>query len=215
MKRFIEGFLAVCILAACVSLFAQTAPARKTPPTPARETPAVKETPKTAGKTIEGFNKTKWGDSLNSVKNNVLGKITYTDEKKIITSRDGDIEYIYGFFARETAPAADTGDTTAAEIEPRLYYVAVRFPYLAMDEVNRRIQDQYGPFTGETLKDNQGARIWDSEKTAVVMWVDRYEKKPYSRKITYVGKELAKDVNKYQEEVFSRAEIEILKRLKP
>jgi hypothetical protein len=47
------------------------------------------------------------------------------------------------------------------------------------------------------------------------MWVDRYEKKPYSRKITYVGKELAKDVNRYQEEVFSRAEIEILKRLKP
>ncbi|HSV96033.1 MAG TPA: hypothetical protein VLM75_03760 [Spirochaetota bacterium] len=215
MKRFIEGFLAICVLAACVSLFAQTAPARRTPPPPAMETPAAREAPKTTGKSIEGFSKTKWGDTLNSVRNNVLGKITYTDEKKIITSRDGDIEYIYGFFARETAPAADTGDAAAAEIEPRLYYVAVRFPYLAMDEVSRRIQEQYGPFTGETLKDNQGARIWDSEKTTVVMWVDRYEKKPYSRKITYVGKDIAKDVNKYQEEVFSRTEIEILKRLRP
>ncbi|MGV7929627.1 MAG: hypothetical protein AB2L13_12095 [Spirochaetota bacterium] len=215
MKRFIEGFLAICVLAACASLYAQTAPARRTPPPPAREAPAAKEPVKTTARSIDGFNKTKWGDSLNSVKNNVLGKITYTDEKKIITSRDGDIEYLYGFFVREAAPAADTGDTAAAATEPRLYYVAVRFPYLAMDEVNRRIQDQYGPFTGETLKDNQGARIWDSEKTAIVMWVDKYEKKPYSRKITYVGKELAKEVNKYQEEVFSRSEIEILKRLQP
>jgi len=47
------------------------------------------------------------------------------------------------------------------------------------------------------------------------MWVDQYEKKPYSRKITYVGRELARDVNKYQEEVFSRTELEILKRLQP
>ncbi len=215
MKRFIEGFLAICILAACSSLFAQTAPARRTPPPTVKETPAAKEPARATAKSIDGFNKTKWGDSLNSVKNNVLGKITYTDERKIITSRDGDIEYIYGFFVRETAPAADTGDTAAAEVEPRLYYVAVRFPYLAMDEVNRRIQDQYGPFTGETLKDNQGARIWDSGKSTVVMWVDRYERKPYSRKITYVGKEIAKEVNKYQEEVFSRSEIEILKRLQP
>ena len=215
MKRFIEGFLAICVLAACASLFAQTAPARRTAPPPAKEAAGPKEPVKTAARSIEGFNKTRWGDSLNSVKENLLGKITYTDEKKIITSRDGDIEYLYGFFVRESAPAAGTGETAAAEAEPRLYYVAVRFPYLAMDEVNRRIQDQYGPFTGETLKNNQGARIWESDKTSVVMWVDEYEKRPFSRKITYVGKELAKEVNKYQEEVFSRTELEILKRLQP
>ena len=114
MKRFIEGFLAVCVLAACASLFAQTAPARRTAPPPAKEAAGPKEPVKTAARSIEGFNKTRWGDSLNSVKNNVLGKITYTDEKKIITSRDGDIEYLYGFFVRESAPAAGTGETAAA-----------------------------------------------------------------------------------------------------
>ena len=171
MKRIIEGFLAACVLAACTSLIAQT-------------TPAPKEPAKTTARSIEGFNKTKWGDSLNSVKENLLGKITYTDEKKIITSRDGDIEYLYGFFRRESPQASETGETAAAEAEPRLYYVAVRFPYLAMDEVNRRIQDQYGPFTGETLKNNQGARIWESDKTSVVKWVDEYEKRPFSRKST-------------------------------
>jgi Spy/CpxP family protein refolding chaperone len=50
MKRFIEGFLAVCVLAACASLFAQTAPARKTAPPPAKEAAGPKE----PGKTRQG-----------------------------------------------------------------------------------------------------------------------------------------------------------------
>ncbi|HOR95180.1 MAG TPA: hypothetical protein PLZ38_14520, partial [Spirochaetota bacterium] len=61
----------------------------------------------------------------------------------------------------------------------------------------------------------QGAYIWDSESTAVVLWVDSYEKKPFCRKITYISKIMAKDINEYYATVFSKKEQEIIKKLQP
>ncbi len=204
MKRFIEGFLAICVLAACASLYAQTAPARRTPPPPAREAPAAKEPVKTTARSIDGFSKTKWGDSLNSVKNNVLGKITYTDEKKIITSRDGDIEYLYGFFVREAAPAADTGDTAAAATEPRLYYVAVRFPYLAMDEVKPAHPEiSTGRLRARLLKTTRGPDLGLGKNAIVIGWT--CTKRNQQSKDHLLGKELAKGSQQVPEEVFKPA----------
>ena len=47
------------------------------------------------------------------------------------------------------------------------------------------------------------------------MWVDNYEKNPFCRKITYIGKDIAKDVNEYQKKVFTAREMEILRTLNP
>lgn len=166
---------------------------------------------KEAAKNVaDGFDRVKWGAGLAAVKSEVLGKLSYTDEKKVVISRDGDIEYLYGFFYKEVVSAAAGGSP-----EARLFYVSVGFPYLAKDDVAKKLSDRYGPATGETIKANKGALVWDSEKTTVILWVDEYEKRPFSRKITYVGKEIAKEVNEYQKEVFSAAEIEVLKRLNP
>jgi len=178
-----------------------------------------------------GFGSLQWGATLDDTKSKVTGKITYIDEKRVIMSKEHNIEYTYGFFHIDPSiagPAApQPGNKTAgknankkspqpaASQQPQLYFVLVKFPYLAMDDVKKKIVDKYGPPTGENIHKNQGALIWDSENTAIIMWVDRYEKLPFCRKITYLGKQLAKDVNEYQKKIFSRNEIEILRNLNP
>jgi len=179
------------------------------------QTPEKKKAGTTAGRIADGYNELKWGASPGSVKSGVKGKIVYTDEKKIIRSRDGDIEYLYGFFYRETAPAKDEKGAPAAPVEGKLYYVALQFPYLSMADVKKKFEEKYGPPTGESLTNNQGALIWDAEKTSIILWVDRYENNPFCRKITYVGKDIAKELTDYRKEIFSSAEIEILKKLAP
>jgi hypothetical protein len=121
------------------------------------------------------------------------------------------MEYLYGFFYAD--PVLAQGGQPASEA--RLFYVAVQFPYLPMDQVRKKIEERYGPPNGENIKDNQGALVWDSAKTTVIMWVDRYEKKPFCRKINYVGKDLAREINEYQTMIFNKTELEILKKLNP
>lgn len=195
---------------------------------------------------IDGFGNIKWSSSINDVKGNVVGKIVFTDEKKVVISKDGDIEYLYGFFykgteteesdapkvavkvetpgskANEPAKANELPKTLEpvkskeSEVKPtdsKLFYVSVKFPYLTKDQVKKKIEEKYGPATGEDLKDNKGAIIWNSDTTTVIMWVDNYNKKPYCMKINYLSKNVIKEVNEYQRIIFNTREIEVLKRL--
>ena len=179
-----------------------------------------------------GYGSLQWGATLTAAKEGVSGKITFVDEKRIIITREGDIEYRYGFFFQDpavsdAAAAPQDGkkdtvkkgdkapDKAQGQAEAKLYYVLVRFPYLHMDEVKKKIASKYGEPSGETIKNNQGALIWDFERTSIIMWVDDYEKNPFCRKITYIGKDLAKDVNDYQKKVFTGREMEILRNLNP
>ncbi|MBN2041721.1 MAG: hypothetical protein JW864_16920 [Spirochaetes bacterium] len=169
---------------------------------------------------MDGFGSVKWGNSIEEVKGGIVGKIYYTDDKKVLISKDGDIEYLYGFFyigpyaKNAELPSEDTRENKTEQVKnSRLFYVSVKFPYLAMSDVKKKIEEIYGPATGEDMKDNKGAIVWDSEKTTVIMWVDNYEKKPFCMKINYFSKEIAKEVNDYQNVIFNSNEIEILKRL--
>ncbi len=171
---------------------------------------------------IEGFGNLKWGATIEEAKAGIIGKIIYTDEKKVLISRDGDIEYIYGFFYKgQDTPEPDTtqGEAVQADAdkakESRLFYVSVKFPYLTKDEVKKKIEEKYGPATGEDIRNNKGAIIWDSAKSVIIMWVDNYENKPYCMKINYYSKDIAREVNDYQTIIFNSNEIEILKRLSP
>ncbi len=177
----------------------------------------------------DGYSQLQWGTTLSAAKEKVEGKITFVDEKRIIVSKDGDIEYRYGFFYMETPPeesgakkTIDAGKKSSEQPsqksqagEAKLYFVLVRFPYLPMEEVKKKIEEKYGPYTGETLKNNRGAILWDFSSTTIVLWVDEYEKKPFCRKITYIGKDIAKEVNDYQVKVFTEREREILRKLSP
>jgi len=167
-----------------------------------------------------GYGSLTWGTLLSQARKNITGKLIYTDEKSIIISRDRELEYRYGFFYTDPAVAAAAGtgkkdDTSKAPEEGKLFYVALSFPYLSMDDVKKKMQEKYGEPTNENITDNQGALAWVSETTIIVIWVDRYEKKAYSRRITYLSRKIARELNKYQENVFNATELELIKQLKP
>jgi hypothetical protein len=151
----------------------------------------------------DGFDSIKWGTALSDAKKNIRGKIYYTDDKEIIITQDGELEYKYGFFF-------DRKGT-----EGKFFYLAVSFPYLAFKDVREKLEAKYGSPTAENINDNQGSIAWDSEKTIIILQVDRYEKKPYSKRIIYVSKEIIKEVNEFQTSLFNKAEIETIKKLNP
>jgi hypothetical protein len=177
-----------------------------------------------------GYENVTWGVRLSEARDKIKGKLVFTDEKSIIISKDGELEYHYGFFYVD--PALESAETdkgavkteTATTIEEKkkepekvdegtLFYVALKFPYLSMDEVKKRIEDKYGPSTNENLHRMQGAIAWNGQNTIIIMWVDRYENKPYCRRITYVDKRITKELSDYQFKVFNKVEISILRKL--
>jgi len=173
----------------------------------------------------DGFKDLGWGTKITDAKDKVIGKIIFSNEKDTIISKDGEIEYKYGFFNIEPTismniKAEDLNnakkDKSYADINKTgLFYVSVHFPSLVMQKVKEKIENKYGTPSGERLENNQGLIYWDSEKTTILLWVDRYKKKSFSRKINYIGKEISKEINAYKNIIFNKTEIEILKRLSP
>jgi hypothetical protein len=174
-----------------------------------------------------GYENVTWGVKVSEARDKIKGKLVFTDEKSIIISKDGELEYHYGFFyvdpalegaeAGKKAVKTETAEEKKKEAEKvdegTLFYVALKFPYLSMDEVKKRIEDKYGPSTNENLHKMQGAIAWNGENTIVIMWVDRYENKPFCRRITYVDKRITKELSDYQFKVFNKVEISILRKL--
>ncbi|MCU0847644.1 MAG: hypothetical protein MUD12_07125 [Spirochaetes bacterium] len=209
------------LIASCTVLFAQDK--KDTAGEPAKGE-------KTSSSIPDGYGSLKWGTTVSAARGGISGKIVDTDEKSRIVSRDGELEYLYGFFyvdpaveaaiKGESRPEADkdkkTPDSSGQKAdEGKLFYVALKFPYLAMEEVRKKLQDKYGPWTSDNLADSQGAIAWNGDKTIIVMWVDRYEKKPYCRRIVYVSKDIVKELNEYQNKVFNKTEQELIRKLNP
>lgn len=172
-----------------------------------------------------GFGEAQWGAYLTDTRDKISGRLIFTDDKSVIKSRDGDLEYHYGFFYRdplitgekiatETAPGTE-GDTPEIKDEGTLFYVSLQFPYLDKDLVYKKIKEKYGDHSSEDIRKNQGAMAWNSEKTIILMWIDQYENKPYCRRIVYVNKEIASQLNEYHYSIFHKREIDLIKQLSP
>ncbi len=179
----------------------------------------------------DGYEGIQWGTLVSSARDKIKGKLSFSDDKTLIISKEGELAYHYGFFyeepglrkselkegqKKETEKAAgekkEKGDKAD---EGKLFYVALRFPYLTSEEVRKKIEDKYGPHTNENIANNQGALAWNGEKTIIIMWVDRYENKPFCGKITYLSKEIAKELNDYHTRVFNRVELDLIRKLTP
>lgn len=176
-----------------------------------------------------GYENVTWGTRLSEARSKIKGKLVFTDEKTLIISRDEgteNLEYHYGFFyidpaieggAAETKPAdTTTGAKTAGQEksdEGKLFFVEMKFPYLSMEEVQKKIESKYGTYTDKNLIKDQGAVAWNGENTIIIMWVDRYENKPFCRRITYVDKRITKELSDYQFRVFNTVELGILKKM--
>jgi len=207
-------FIPVFILFFTSAVFTQNKPSGKTDPkaNTKTDTKTKKDTSKTANnqeknsKIPDGYGNLTWGMYLSEAKDKIAGVLFYTDDKRVIVSKDKELEYNYGFFYKEPSTSADSlkkedipaggkkPEVTPEKDEGRLFYVSMNFPYLDKDQVYEKIQLKYGNHTGENIKDNQGAIAWDSENTVVIMWIDRYEKKPFCRRIIYISKPISKEL---------------------
>ncbi len=170
----------------------------------------------TAGKANlpSGYQSITWGTPLSKARDSIKGKLVYTDEKRIIVSSDGELEYHYGFFYRDPEYREEENEAEGID-EGKLFYVALKFPYLSMEEVKKKIEEKYGPSTNENITDNQGAVAWNGDKTIIIMWVDEYEDMSYCRRITYLSKDIAREVNDYKNTMFNDTEIEIIQKMTP
>ena len=92
--------------------------------------------------------KTVWG-ALSSVRGGILGK-WYIDEK-VIVSRDGDIEYLYGFHT-DPAIIRPVGEKEGRRVGGGRLFRRHPLSGLGLNEV-RKIQDTYGP---PPWRNNQG-----------------------------------------------------------
>ena len=64
-----------------------------------------------------GYGDLTWGMYLSDARAKVAGVLVYTDEKKIIVSKDGDLEYRYGFFYIDPAVAEDDVPVSGTEVK--------------------------------------------------------------------------------------------------
>lgn len=172
-----------------------------------------------------GYGEAQWGAYLTDTRDKISGRLIFTDDKAVIISRDGDLEYRYGFFYRDPLitgdkPAIEATPETEAETpevkdEGTLFYVSLQFPYLDKDLVYNKIREKYGDHSSEDIRNNQGAMAWNSEKTIILMWIDQYENKPYCRRIVYFNKEIASQLKDYHQTIFHKREIDLIKQLNP
>ncbi|HRX16568.1 MAG TPA: hypothetical protein P5123_09650 [Spirochaetota bacterium] len=185
----------------------------------------------------------RWGSSFDEVREVARGKLQFYRKDHYIITKDGEITYTYGFFYEDpemlgmdpeeemepepaTAGAATEGATTEGATtegatddektgEAQYLYGITSFPYLAMEDVKKKLIEKYGEPTAESIVRNSGVIIWDLETTQISAWIDAYEKKPYCRKIVYVSKEVSKKLKDYNYKIFNRKEIDTLNRIKP
>lgn len=169
----------------------------------------------------EGYGKLAWNVNVTQARDQVEGKLYFTDDKQIIISKDGELEYYYGFFYVDPTQipaeenAGNANDNTANIDEGKLFYVSLKFPYLSMETVKAKLNEKYGEESFSDMKNNRGAIAWESEKTIVIMWIDEYEKRPFCRKINYLSRETIKELNDYVYKVFNKTELEVIKKLNP
>ena len=177
-----------------------------------------------AEKIPDGYGDLTWEMYISDARDKIRGVLTYSDEKTVIISKDNELEYRYGFFYKE--PTTDQVQTDAnttnnqtekaqEKDEGKLFYVAMNFPYLGKDQVYDKIQNKYGKHKSENIKDNKGAIAWSSENTIIIMWVDQYERKPFCRRVIYISKKMASELNAYVHGILNKTEIDLIKRMNP
>jgi hypothetical protein len=165
----------------------------------------------------EGYGNARWGTSMDTVKSAIIGRLAYSDDEKVIISKDDNLEYTYGFFYTDPQKAAVENPNNNNQNTPNsiLYYVSVKFPYLPIDQVKSKLEAQYGTVTIDNVNKNKGAIGWLGDKTLTLICVDEYEKKQYVSRITYVSRDIIKQINDYENSVFNKTEIEVIRKLNP
>ena len=94
-------------------------------------------------------------------------------------------------------PLAKSNQKVKNKPIPRLFMVESIFGYVPAEELYKKISEKYGPRNGGNLdeKTNRGYYIWNLNRGTIIQWIDPYKKKPFSRSIYYVSKEIIDEIH--------------------
>lgn len=96
----------------------------------------------------------------------------------------------------ENKPQEDTNGTNKDKINPRLFLVESTFEYVPAEELYKKLSEKYGQRNGGKIDDktNRGYYLWNLNGGFLIQWIDPYKKKPFSRSIYYLSKEIVDEI---------------------
>ena len=163
--------------------------------------------------TLSGFDGLQWGTYYNEAKEKfriIASGGDASDPVNIISDSPGSqfrvqrrsLVYRYEFYQKpeilvkkDTESKVDTNGKNA-ETGGRFFLVESRFPYVPAEELAEKISGKYGARNGGSLDDktNRGYYLWDIDKGYIIQIIDPYKKKPFSRNIYYLSKEIIEEI---------------------
>jgi len=123
--------------------------------------------------------------------------------------------------ADSTEPVAEsTGEANKAETTdgdyPRFFFMETKFSYVPSPQLLELLTKRYGSPTLEKIdKKGIGAYVWEMDTGYIVQWVDIYDKKPFTRSLYYISKEIMKEINQDYEKYKYTREINVLRKILP
>ncbi|MBX7059590.1 MAG: hypothetical protein K1X75_16115 [Leptospirales bacterium] len=180
--------------------------------------------------TLRGFAETPWRSTFSEVKarlralataQNAVERVEILNEVRndYILVRRNDIEYRYSFYKTpyEVKRIADHQLSMEQwdEEEAILFHVKVILPFIEASLINGKIEAIYGRRTNSTVDERtgMGAAIWSLDGGFVFQWYEPYRRRPFTRSIDFLSKELAEQIMAEYADYFDAREKSLLRDL--
>lgn len=179
---------------------------------------------------LRGFAETPWRTTFTEVKTrlralataqNAIERVEILNEvrNEYILVRRNDIEYRYSFYKTPLEVQRIANHQLSSEEwdeqEAILFHVKVIMPFIDATLINTKLEGIYGRRTSSTVdeRSGMGAAIWQLDGGFVFQWYEPYRRKPFTRSVDFLSKELAEQIMKEYADYFDAREKQLLRDL--
>lgn len=179
---------------------------------------------------LRGFAETPWRTTYTEVKarlralataQNAIERVEILNEvrNEYILVRRNDIDYRYSFYKTPLEVQRIANHQLSSEEwdeqEAILFHVKVIMPFIDATLINTKLEGIYGRRTSSTVdeRSGMGAAIWQLDGGFVFQWYEPYRRKPFTRSVDFLSKELAEQIMKEYADYFDAREKQLLRDL--
>ncbi len=180
---------------------------------------------------LRGFAETPWRTTYTEVKarlralataQNAIERVEILNEvrNEYILVRRNDIDYRYSFYKTPLEVQRIANHQLSSEEwdeqEAILFHVKVIMPFIDATLINTKLEGIYGRRTSSTVdeRSGMGAAIWQLDGGFVFQWYEPYRRKPFTRSVDFLSKELAEQIMKEYADYFDAREKQLLRDLR-
>lgn len=179
---------------------------------------------------LNGFLEDAWGTSFsvildkfktlstsNITKSNI--QILHLEKNRYILIKRNNIQYQYNFYKTPyEIVKLQNHEINQEEYDQKdgeLYQVRILLPFIDAKLLQQKIELAYGKKTKSTVdeKNQTGVDIWDLPNGYIFLWYEPYNKKPFSRRIDFISKNLSEKILNESKDYFDSKEKQLLKDL--